>query len=198
MEGLKPLDQIANRFKRLPGIGPKTARRLAYFVLRMPEEEVQGFAQDLVSAREAIRICRVCGCMTDREVCEICSDPAREEKILCVVADTRDVSAIEKTMEFKGQYHVLNGAISPIDGVGPDDLRIPQLMERLKQGGVTEVILATNADVKGEATASYLARMIKPLGIKVTRIAHGIPIGGDLEYTDEVTLSQALIGRREY
>lgn len=195
---LEPLMRLASRFERLPGIGPKTARRLAYYVIHMPKEEVEGFARDMVVSRESIHECAICGSMTDAQNCYICDDSSRDKGIICVVADSRDVAAIENTLEFSGVYHVLNGTISPIDGIGPDDIRIDKLLSRIDEGNVREVILATNPDIKGEATAAYIARILKDKNVKVTRIAYGIPIGGDVEYTDQVTLSRALSGRREY
>ncbi|MEZ4357305.1 MAG: recombination mediator RecR [Eubacteriales bacterium] len=195
---LEPLVRLASRFERLPGIGPKTARRLAYFMIHMPKDEVEGFARDMVASKEAIHECTICGNLTDRQNCYICDDSLRDKGIICVVADAKDVNAIENTSEFSGVYHVLGGTISPIDGIGPDDIRIDKLLSRIGEGNVREIILATNPDIKGEATAAYIARILKDKNVKVTRIAYGIPIGGDVEYTDQVTLSRALSGRREY
>ncbi len=182
----------------LPGIGPKTAQRLAYYILKMPEEDVEGFAQDLSDARAKISYCPICANLIDESGCHICGSEKRDKSVICVVSDVKDLIALERTNEYGGLYHVLNGTISPIDGIGPEEIRIKELMERLSDGKVKEVILSTNPDVSGEATAAYIARLIKPMGLKVTRIAHGVPVGGDLEYTDEVTLTKALEGRREY
>lgn len=187
--------KLQEQFAKLPGIGPKSAGRLAYHVIQMPAEEVKQFAQDMYTARLAVRYCKVCGNLTDGELCAVCADETRDRGVICVVRDARDVAAFERVREYRGVYHVLGGAISPLDGIGPDDLRIKELLARLT-GDVREVILATNPDVRGEATAVYLARLIAPMGIKTTRIAHGVPVGGELEYTDEVTLLKALEGRR--
>ena len=188
------MNKLAEWFARLPGIGPKSAARLAYHVIDMEPEEVKAFAQDLYAARLAVRYCSVCGNLTDREKCYICEDDRRDTGTICVVRDSRDVMAIERAGEYRGVYHVLGGTISPLDGIGPDDLRIKELLNRAKEG-VREVILATNPDVQGEATAVYLSRLLTPLGIKVTRIAHGVPVGGELEYTDDVTLMKSIEGR---
>ena len=195
---IEPVMRLVGRFSMLPGIGPKTAQRLAYYILKMPEADVEGFADDLKDARGRIRYCEVCGNLTDESGCAICQDPRRDTGVVCVVSNVKDVIALERTHEYDGLYHVLNGTISPMEGVGPDDIRIRELMQRLTDGTIREVILSTNPDVTGEATAAYIARLIKPMGLKVTRIAHGVPVGGDLEYTDEVTLTKALQGRREY
>ncbi|MBI4277279.1 MAG: recombination protein RecR [Armatimonadetes bacterium] len=192
-----PLARLIEELSRLPTIGPKTAQRLAFHILRLPQEDVARLAQALVDARARIRQCSVCFHLTDQDPCAICSAPARDQSVICVVEDPRDVVAMERMREYRGLYHVLHGAISPLDGVGPDDLRIKELLARLGSGEVKEIIVATNPRVEGEATAIYLARVIKPLGVKVTRIAHGLPVGGDLEYADEVTLAKALEGRRE-
>lgn len=196
---IEPLMRIANAFSKLPGIGPKSAMRLAYHIARQPQEQVREFSEAIYSGRKNILYCSVCGDFTDNETnpCAICSGTDRDASVICVVKDPRDVAAIERMREFKGLYHVLHGSISPMDGVSPDDIRIKELVERLKVDSVTEVILATNTDIEGEATAAYIARIIKPLGLRVTRIAHGVPVGGDLEYTDEITLSKAMEGRRE-
>jgi len=193
----EPIAKLIEGFMKLPGIGPKTAGRLAFFVLSMDEEDVLDLAKALVNAKRQLRHCSVCQNITDVDPCRICRDPKRDRSVICVVQDPKDVVAMEKTHEFHGLYHVLHGAISPLDGVGPDDIRIAELLERLKTEPVQEVILATNPTIEGEATAMYLARLIKPAGIRVTRIAHGLPVGGDLEYADEVTLTKALEGRRE-
>ena len=192
-----PLTELINQFSRLPGIGKKTAQRLAYNILEQPPERAKAFAEALINAREKIHFCKVCQSLTDLEVCQICSDTRRDKTIICVVEDPRDVMAFERTREYSGVYHVLHGVISPLDNIGPDKLRIKELMERLSDGTVKEIIMATNPTVEGEATASYISRLVKPMGIKVTRLAYGIPVGGDLEYADEYTLARALEGRNE-
>ena len=192
-----PLTELINQFSRLPGIGKKTAQRLAYSILEQPPERAKAFAEALVNAREKIHFCAVCQSLTDLDVCQICSDIGRDKSVICVVEDPRDVMAFERTREFRGVYHVLHGVISPLDNIGPDKLRIKELMERLSDGTVKEIIMATNPTVEGEATASYISRLVKPMGIKVTRLAYGIPVGGDLEYADEYTLARALEGRNE-
>lgn len=192
-----PLTELINQFSRLPGIGKKTAQRLAYSILEQPPERAKQFADALVNAREKIHFCKVCQSLTDLDVCQICSDQRRDKSIICVVEDPRDVMAFERTREFNGVYHVLHGVISPLDNIGPDKLRIKELMQRLNDGTVTEIIMATNPTVEGEATASYISRLVKPMNIKVTRLAYGIPVGGDLEYADEYTLARALEGRNE-
>lgn len=193
----EPLGRLIEEFSRLPGIGPKTAQRLAFYVLKMPPDRVEKLADAIKGAKQSIIYCSVCGNFTDVDPCSICSAPYRDKGTIMVVEDPKDVIALEKTRDFKGLYHVLHGAISPLEGVGPDDIRIKELLARISPE-VQEVILATNPDVEGEATAMYIAKLIKPLGVKVTRIAHGIPVGGDLEYADEITLTKALEGRREY
>jgi recombination protein RecR len=193
---IEPIARLTTQLSRLPGIGQKTAQRLAYHILDMPVSQAQELAAAIVAAREKVRDCPICGTYTDVVPCPICSDDARDGSVLCVVCDAKDVLAMERTREFCGRYHVLHGVLSPVDGVGPNDIRINELIERVKLGGVKEVILATNPDVEGEATASYIARLLKPMGVTCTRIAHGIPIGGNLEYTDEVTLAKAMEGRR--
>ena len=190
------IEKLTTQLSRLPGVGHKTAQRLAYHLLSVPKEQATELAEAISAAREKVHPCPVCGAFTDRDTCEICSDPKRTEETVCVVSDARDVLSMEKTREFHGHYHVLNGSLSPMNGIGPGALRINALLERCKTGQVREVILATNPDVEGEATASYIAKLLKPLGITTSRIAHGIPIGGNLEYTDEVTLAKALEGRR--
>ena len=190
-----PISKLIEELSKLPGVGNKTAQRLAFHVLNMPKENAAQLARAIMEAKERIRHCSICYNITDVDPCGICANAKRENSVICVVQDPRDVVAIEKTREFKGKYHVLHGAISPMEGIGPNDIYIKELLQRL-QGEVKEIILATNPSIE-EATAMYLAKLIKPLGIRVTRIAHGIPIGGDLEYTDEVTLSRALEGRRE-
>jgi len=194
---IETLNTLQEWFSKLPGIGAKTAGRLAYYVINMPAEDVKEFAKDMYAARLSVRHCAVCGNLTDKEVCPICEDDRRDKSTICVVRDARDVMALERTREYKGVYHVLGGTISPLDGIGPDDIRIKELLMRVK-GDVKEVILATNPDVSGEATAVYISRLLAPMGIKVTRIAHGVPVGGDLEYTDEITLIKSLEGRTEF
>ncbi|EJL47883.1 recombination protein RecR [Brevibacillus agri] len=193
----EPVSKLIEGFMKLPGIGPKTAGRLAFFVLNMKEDDVLDLAKALVNAKRQLHYCSVCNNITDLDPCHICRDKRRDGSIICVVQEPRDVVAMEKTKEFEGYYHVLHGAISPMDGIGPEDIRIPDLLKRLGDEQVKEVILATNPNIEGEATAMYISRLIKPFGIRVTRIAHGLPVGGDLEYADEVTLSKALEGRRD-
>lgn len=194
---IEPISQLAHQLSRLPGIGTKTALRLAYFIVDMDIRDARSLADAIVYAKESVRYCTQCGNYTDVDPCSICSDPSRTSNTLCVVKDARDVLALERAQEYRGRYHVLHGTISPIDGVGPDDIRIKELLARISTECVREVILATNPDVEGEATASYIAKLLKPLGVIVTRIAHGIPIGSNLEYIDEMTLSKAISGRRE-
>jgi len=193
----EPIAKLIESFSRLPGIGPKTAARLAFHVLRMKEDDVIDFAKSLVSVKRNLHYCSVCCNITDIDPCRICQDRSRDNSVICVVQESRDLVAMERTKEFDGQYHVLQGAISPMEGIGPDEIRIAELLKRLGDEQVQELILATNPNIEGEATAMYLSRLVKPFGIKVTRIAHGLPVGGDLEYADEVTLSKALEGRRE-
>ena len=197
---IEPVMRLINQFSKLPGIGRKSAQRLAFYIIGRPDEEVAEFARDLTEAKKKAGYCPVCGSLAEKgeKRCSICSDVSRDPSTVCVVSDLRDVLAIEKTREYRGVYHVLHGVISPIDGIGPDDINIRGLIDRLAKGAVREVILATNPDVKGTATAAYIANLIRPLVPRVTRIAHGIPIGGDLEYTDEVTLSRAIEGRTDY
>lgn len=192
-----PLTELIAQFERLPGIGRKTAQRLAYSILEQPPERAEKFAEALINARKKIHFCKVCQGLTDKEVCDICDDSRRDRSVICVVAEPKDVMAFERTREYVGVYHVLHGVISPLDGIGPDQLRIKELMARLGSGEVSEIIMATNPTVEGEATASYISRLVKPMGIKVTRLAYGIPVGGDLEYADEFTLARALEGRNE-
>lgn len=191
---IEPIGRLINQFSRLPGVGKKTAQRYAYRIIDMSEEEAKEFAAAIVSAKQQVKYCKVCGNFSTSETCEICR--SRDKSVICVVKEPKDVIALEKLHEYKGVYHVLHGVISPMDGVGPNDIRIRELLSRL-DASVKEVIMATNPDVEGEATAMYIARLIKPLGIKVTRLAHGIPIGSELEYTDDVTLSRALVDRKE-
>lgn len=192
---IEPLSQLASQLGKLPGVGSKTAQRLAYYIATMPKEDAQTLADSITQARARIHECAVCGNLTDSETCSICTDPTRDTSVICVVRDARDVMAMERARIFRGLYHVLGGTLSPMDGIGPDDIRIKPLLGRLN--GVQEIILATNPDVEGEATAVYLARLLKQLGTRTSRIAHGVPVGGDLEYTDDVTLQKALEGRRE-
>ena len=196
MVTIEPIEKLTTQLARLPGIGNKTAQRLAYHILGVPEAQALELADAIIAARRDVHDCPICGTYTDVTPCAICADEKRDGSVICVVCDPRDVTAMEKTREFSGKYHVLQGVLSPMDGVGPNDIRINELVERVKKGGVREAILATNPDVEGEATASYIARLLKPMGVACTRIAHGIPIGGNLEYTDEVTLAKALEGRR--
>lgn len=193
----KPLARLVGEFEKLPGIGPKSAQRLAFYVLRLSDEEARTLADAITDVKARIGFCRVCFNFTDQEVCEICRDPRRDPGLLCVVADPRDLIAMEKTGEFKGKYHVLGGVLAPMEGVGPDHLKIRELLARLGENEVREVVLATNPTVEGDATAMYLATHLKNLGVRVTRIAHGVPVGGDLDYADQATLIQAFEGRRE-
>lgn len=192
-----PLEELVNQFARLPGIGRKTARRLAYSIIEQPESTAKQFADALINAKEKIRFCSVCQNFTDKEVCHICSDEKRDRSTVCVVEDPRDVAAFERTREYNGLYHVLHGVISPLDNIGPDKLKIKELIARLSSGEIKEIIMATNPTVEGEATSGYISKLIKPLGIKVSRLAYGIPVGADLEYADEYTLARALEGRNE-
>ncbi|MGI8879644.1 MAG: recombination mediator RecR [Jatrophihabitans sp.] len=191
------VQDLIDELGRLPGVGPKSAQRIAFYLLASESADVQRLATALVRMKELVRFCQICGNVAEQDECRICRDPRRDESVLCVVEEPKDVVAIERTREFRGRYHVLGGAISPIDGVGPDDLRVRELMARLSDGGITELILATDPNLEGEATASYLARMVSPLGLTVTRLASGLPVGGDLEYADEVTLGRAFSGRRK-
>lgn len=192
-----PLARLIDELSKMPTVGPKTAQRLAFHILRLPPEEAQALAEAILDVKARMRHCSTCFTITDVDPCATCTDPRRDAAVLCVVEDPRDVIALERTREFRGRYHVLHGAISPLDGIGPDDLKIPELLARVQAGGVREVIVATNPRVEGEATAIYLARVLKPLGVRVTRIAHGLPVGSDLEYADELTLARALEGRRD-
>lgn len=191
-----PVQDLIEELGRLPGIGPKSAQRLAFHILRVPAEDARRLAAAVVEARERIAWCRECFNLAEGDQCRICADDRRDRSVVCVVEDARDVVAIERTGGFRGRYHVLQGAISPLEGVGPEQLRVKELLERLGQGAVEEVILATNPNIEGEATALYLVKVLGPLGLRVTRIASGLPVGGDLEYADEVTLGRALEGRR--
>lgn len=190
-----PLERLVEQFQKLPGIGKKTAQRLAFHLLSMPDEYAENFAEAITEAKKKLKYCSVCCNLTDGDKCSVCSDMSRDRTTVCVVEDPQDVVAFERTREYRGLYHILHGTISPLDGIGPEQLRIKELMARLADGTVAEIIIATNPTVEGEATASYLSRMIKPLGVKVSRLAYGIPVGGDLEYADEVTLMRALEGR---
>lgn len=193
----KPLSKLISELSKLPGIGGKSAQRLAFHILSLEDKDAMAIAEAIIDAKNNMKYCSVCGNLTDVDPCNICTDPSRNQNIVCVVESPRDVSAMERMKEFHGLYHVLHGAISPMDGIGPDDINLKQLIIRLQQNDINEVILATNPNIEGEATAMYTARLIKPSGIKVTRIAHGVPVGGDLEYADEITLSKAMEGRRE-
>ncbi len=192
-----PLARLVEQFERLPGIGKRTAQRLAYFVLQMSDGDAREFAAAIIEAHEKIKYCKVCKNLTDQDLCHVCRNSARDKSIICVVEDPRDVLALEKTGEFSGSFHVLHGVISPLNGVGPDQIYIKELLGRISAEPIKEVIMATNPTVEGEATAMYISKLLKPLGVKVTRLAYGIPVGGDLEYADEVTLSRALLGRNE-
>jgi len=194
---LEPVSKMVNQLSRLPGVGQKTAQRLAYHILSMDEDQVRELAVSIFNGKKQVHYCPVCGDYTDVDPCRICSDASRDRSVVCVVKDPRDVAALERMRDYNGLYHVLHGVISPMDGVGPNDIRIKELLERLQGGQIRELILATNPDIEGEATASYITRLARPLGVRITRIAHGVPVGGELEYTDEVTLSQAFHGRRE-
>ena len=192
-----PVERLIEQLCRLPGIGPKSASRLAFHLLSVPRSDAVDLARAIVELKDKVRFCSICFNISEGEVCSICSDPRRDESLLCVVEEPRDVTAVERTGRFRGRYHVLGGAISPIDGVGPEELRFDELVRRLQTGEIAEVIVATNPNAEGEATALYLAQLIRPLGIRVTRIASGLPVGGDLEYADEITLGRAMEGRTE-
>lgn len=193
----KPLNRLINELAKLPGIGGKTAQRLAFHILSMDDKSAMELAEAISDAKRSMTYCSVCGSLTDTDPCAICADESRDKSVICVVESPKDVVAMEKIREYRGYYHVLHGAISPMDGIGPDDINLKSLIMRLQDEDVKELIIATNPNIEGEATAMYIARLIKPSGIKVTRIAHGIPVGGDLEYADEVTLLKAMEGRRE-
>ena len=194
---LAPLDRLTEQLEQLPGIGRKSAARLAFHLLYMPEERAEALAQAVASARERIHECAVCCNLTDSQQCGVCGDTRRDRSVICVVEDPRNVAAIERTREYNGLYHVLHGTISPMDGRGPEQLRVKELLRRLEDEGITEVIMATNPTVEGDYTAVYLSRLLKPLGVRVTRLAYGIPVGGDLEYADEITIGRSLMGRSE-
>ena len=191
------LERLTEQFAKLPGIGSKTAQRLAFYLLSMPAEEAQEFADAIVEAKKTVHLCPVCQNLTDKELCPICDDDSRDHSQICVVADPKDVIAMERAREFNGVYHVLHGVISPLNHIGPDDICIRQLLERVGKGGVREIIMATNPDTEGEATAMYISRLLRPMEVRVTRLAYGIPVGSQLEYADEVTLLRALEGRRD-
>jgi recombination protein RecR len=192
----RPMGKLIGELSKLPGIGPKTAQRLAFYILNMNPGEIKELSNSMIEAKDKIKYCSICNNLTDDDPCEICSSDERDKGTICVVENSKDVIAMEKTGEYHGLYHVLHGSISPINGIGPDEIKIKNLIPRIKED-VKEIILATDPNAEGDVTAMYLAKLIKPLGIKVTRIAHGLPVGGDLEYADEVTLSKALEGRRE-
>ena len=191
------LQELADQFARLPGIGGKTAQRLAFYVLEQPEADAQAFAEAIIEAKRMVHTCPVCQNITDRQVCTICDDSTRDQSVICVVAEPRDVIAMERSREFTGVYHVLHGVISPLNHITQDDIRIKELLQRVASGDVKEVIMATNPDTEGEATAMYISRLLRPMEVKVTRLAYGVPVGSQLEYADEVTLSRALEGRQE-
>ena len=191
---IEPIGRLINEFTKLPGVGKKTAQRYAYKIINMSADEAENFARAITDAKRNVKYCKVCGNFTENDICEICR--LRDKSVICVVKEPKDVIALEKLHEYKGVYHVLHGVINPMEGIGPNDIRIKELLSRVNEGGVKEVIMATNPDVEGEATAMYIARLLKPLGINVTRLAHGIPIGSELEYTDDVTLSRALLERK--
>lgn len=193
----KPLNKLINELSKLPGIGGKTAQRLAFHILSMDDKEAMDLADAITEAKKSMTYCSICGNLTDDDPCAICSDESRDKSMICIVESPKDVVAMEKIREYQGYYHVLHGAISPMDGIGPDDINLKSLIVRLQDEAIEEIIIATNPNIEGEATAMYIARLIKPSGIKVSRIAHGIPVGGDLEYADEVTLLKAVEGRRE-
>ena len=191
------LEELIDKFASLPGIGYKSAQRLAFYVLSLPKGEVQDFAGALLRASESVKCCRVCQNLTDEEVCSVCADPRGNRSVVCVVADPKDVAAIERTREYDGLYHVLHGVISPLSHVGPDDIKIKELVDRVSAGEIEEIIMATNPDTEGETTAKYISRLCKPFGVKITRLAYGIPVGGNLEFADDATLARALEGRSE-
>ncbi len=192
-----PIQDLIDELSRLPGIGPKSAQRLAFHIVKQPPDDAKRLAEALIGAKEKISFCEECGNVAEGERCRICRDPGRDPAVLCVVEEPKDAATIEKAGVVRGRYHVLGGAISPLDGIGPEDLRVQELLDRVERQGVSEVIIATNPNLEGNATAMYVAALLKPLGVRVTRLASGLPVGGDLEYADEVTLSQALEGRRE-
>jgi recombination protein RecR len=192
-----PIQDLIDELSRLPGIGPKSAQRLAFYMVKAPAEDARRLSEAIVAAKEKVRFCRECFSVAEGDLCRVCRDPGRDPTVICVVEEPKDQAAVEKAGVIKGRYHVLGGAISPLEGIGPDDLRVQELLDRVARDGVTEVILATNPNLEGNATAMYVAALLKPIGVRVTRLASGLPVGGDLEYADEVTLGQALEGRRE-
>ena len=192
-----PLEVLLEQFEKLPGIGYKTAQRLAYYMLRAPKEEAEAFCKAILEAREKVHYCKICCNLTDQEICPVCQSDSRDKSVICVVEDPKDVMAFERLQEYRGLYHVLHGLISPLNGIGPESIRIKELLQRLQSGDVREIIMATNPTIEGEATAMYLSKLLKPLGFKVSRLAFGIPIGGELEYADNVTLNRALENRTE-
>ena len=192
-----PIQDLIDELARLPGIGPKSAQRLAFFMVKAPAQDAHRLAEAIVAAKERVRFCRECFSVSEGDLCRICRDPGRDATVICVVEESKDQAAVEKAGVIKGRYHVLGGAISPLEGIGPDDLRVRELLDRVQRDGVQEVILATNPNLEGNATAMYVAALLKPAGVRVTRLASGLPVGGDLEYADEVTLGQALEGRRD-
>jgi recombination protein RecR len=192
-----PIQELIDELARLPGIGPKSAQRLAFYLVKAEPEEARHLAQAIVQVKERVRFCNECGNVSEGDLCRVCRDPHREATTICVVEEPKDAASIEKAGVIRGRYHILGGAISPLDGIGPEDLRVQELIDRVDRDGVTEVILATNPNLEGNATAMYVAGLLKPLGVKVSRLASGLPVGGDLEYADEVTLTQALEGRRD-
>ncbi|MFC1906110.1 recombination mediator RecR [Chloroflexota bacterium] len=194
----EPISQLIEEFNKLPGIGPKSAARLTYYLLRMPEADARSLAEAILAVKEKVVLCSVCQNITDSDPCRICDNTQRDQSVTCIVEEPLDILAIERTRKYTGVYHVLHGVISPADGIGPDDLKIKELLTRIQNGGVCEIILATNPNLEGEATAMYIQRLIAPMGIKVTRLARGLPAGGDLEYADEITLTRALEGRQEF
>ena len=192
---IEPIGRLINQLTKLPGVGAKTAQRYAYRIINMTEEEAREFAESIIKAKSEVRYCSVCGNFTDKEVCNICE--TRDNSVICVVKEPKDIIAMEKAHEFKGVYHVLHGVINPMEGITPNDIKIKELLGRIAEGGVSEIIMATNPDVEGEATAMYISTLVKPLGIKVSRLAHGIPIGSEIEYADEITISRAILDRKE-
>jgi recombination protein RecR len=192
-----PIQDLIDELSRLPGIGPKSAQRLAFYLVKAPSQDAKRLAEAIVAAKERVRFCKECFSVSEGDLCRICQDPGRDSSVICVVEESKDQAAIEKAGVIRGRYHVLGGAISPLEGIGPDDLRVQQLLDRVGRDHVQEVILATNPNLEGNATAMYVAALLKPIGVRVTRLASGLPVGGDLEYADEVTLGQALEGRRE-
>lgn len=192
-----PLARLIDEFHKLPGVGPKSAQRLAYYLLRMPSQEAQALAAAIIDVKERVSLCSICQNVTEIDPCRVCADDRRDRTIICIVEEPLDILAMERSGNYQGLYHVLHGAISPMDGIGPEDLKTAELLHRLRSGEVAEIILATNPNLEGEATAMYLTRLLKPLGVRVTRLARGLPVGGDIEYADDVTLARALDGRQE-